>query len=295
MAMNLRNPIQLLRGTSAAIAAAQGKEGTLYYDSSRGTLCIRRKDGGLYDLVRSWTASDAGPTIYVDSVNGSDDNTGFIESSPIRSLEKAFTLSTLLASVAKVNIILYPGDYTVAIPRWPTCDIKSKYSDNKANVSINSLVSYAAYPKLYDLNIHLLGHVDTLACYVRVENCNVYIDYNESKDGVLRAARNAAIELVNTVIDGTSKNVYTMAAADFSSAIIFEDVTMKNINATFAVVSVARSSVILLTSAIIDGGNVVGKRYMVYKGGTIETGNRGVNAIPGTIAGTVSDEDAYYY
>ena len=131
MAMNLLNPIQLLRGSSGAIAATSGEEGTLYYDSSRGTLCIRRKDGGLYDLVRSWTA--------------------------------------------KVTIILYPGDYTVAIPRWPTCDIKSKYSDNKANVSINSLVCYAAYPKLYDLNMHLLGHVDTRACYIRVENCNVYI------------------------------------------------------------------------------------------------------------------------
>lgn len=32
MAMNLLNPIQLLRGTSAAIAAAQGKEGTLYME-----------------------------------------------------------------------------------------------------------------------------------------------------------------------------------------------------------------------------------------------------------------------
>lgn len=32
MAMNLLNPIQLLRGTSAAIDAAHGKEGTLYME-----------------------------------------------------------------------------------------------------------------------------------------------------------------------------------------------------------------------------------------------------------------------
>lgn len=41
MAMNLLNPIQLLRGTSAAIAAAQGKEGTLYYDTDRNILVTK--------------------------------------------------------------------------------------------------------------------------------------------------------------------------------------------------------------------------------------------------------------
>lgn len=297
MAMNLLNPIQLLRGTSAAIAAAQGKEGTLYYDTDRNIL-VTKGTASTNLSIRSYEDNSTSPTIYVDAVNGNDNNSGFTEDSPLKTFERAIFLTTVRYGIRRPNIMLYPGDYyynnneSVCFDR--SVDIRA-IGDTKPNLYMNITSVYASYPSFSGLNIHFLGCLSIHGSYVRVTNSNIYVDYTETIGGALYCSRSGVLECENVVIDGTNKNTYILLRADFNSAIILSNATIQNVNAQGSVVWSERGSIIHTSTDITDGGNVTGKRYTIEAGGTISVGGRGENAIPGTIAGTKASIDTYYY
>ena len=297
MASNLLNPIQLLRGTSAAIAAAQGKEGTLYYDTDRDVL-VTRGASSTNIVVRSYEENAKSPTIYVDAVNGNDNNSGFTEDSPLKTFEHAMFLTTVRYGIRRPNIKLYPGDYyydnATGVSFDRSIDIQA-IGDTKPNLYMNATSVYVAYPSFSGINIHLLGRLSIHNSYVRVSKSNIYVDYTESVGGVLYCSRNSVLETDTIIIDGTNKNTYMLMRADFNSAIILSNATIQNVNAQGSVVWSERGSIIYTSTDITDGGNVTGKRYTIGAGGTISVGGRGENAIPGTIAGTKVSIDTYYY
>lgn len=112
---------------------------------------------------------------------------------------------------------------------------------------------------------------------------------------------------------------YTIALADANACIQFNACKLNSINNTSSSISSARNSVIYVNNeteingsfssatmtAYLGGlisidpsanitGNCIGTRYKVYKNGVIDSFGRGAEAIPGTIAGTVSTGGQYY-
>ena len=160
---------------------------------------------------------------------------------------------------------------------------------------MNNTGIFAAYPSFSGLNIYLLDRLSIHSSYVSITKSNIYVDYTESVGGVLCCSRSGVLTLADTTIDGTNKDTYSLFHDDFNSSTILTDVTIQNVNAQNAVVYVEHGSLFHISTDIIDGGNVTGKRYALGAGGTIAVDGRGENAIPGTIAGTKASIDTYYY
>lgn len=300
MAMNLLNPIQLLRGTSASIAAAQGKEGTLYYDKSRGVL-ITKNTAAFDTHVRVFDDTSVSQSIYVDAANGSDDNSGFSDTEPVKTIDKAFWLCLVRTGVQKPTIRLAAGTYSTDIVDFPDCIIVGSgidatiidvpYIKKQSGVlhvsdceirsnrvdSINSSITvYGANFWTDNVRLHILS------------NCTRGIYFGDSSYGYM----NNSIISANNLTIGDN-----LIAVHFGSCLLISTLELDgNINVNRAVVFSSGNSYVHITTGtkITATGTVTGSRYTIYDGAIIYSGGSGPNAIPGTKAGSVDSGGAYY-
>lgn len=295
MAMNLRNPIQLLRGTGKAIESASSNDGTMFYDTEKGIFRVKRADGGFYDSVRAWEDVISVPTIYVDSVNGSDDNAGFSQSSPIKSIDKAVYFLMLMNSSVVPTIYLEPGTYTTSVSAFPKCNIQGS-DKNSCIINIDKLEGRDSFFSISDctLNFHSAGTgnacVTAYGGYYMIRNC--VINTSETAKNLIYAGDSSYVFISNLDVyfDGYS---YThILISNYSSATVVKNVVIHGTVTVESTVRCGMNASFDIQSFTTDG-SVTGSRYSVAASGIINVSGAGENAIPGTTAGTVSDGGLY--
>lgn len=300
MAMNLSNPIQLLRGTTAAIAAAQGKEGTLYYDKSRGVLMT--KNTAAFDThVRVFDNTSVSQSIYVNAVNGSDDNSGFSDTEPVKTIDKAFWLCLVRTGVQKPTIRLAAGTYSTDIVDFPDCIIVGsgidatiidvpyvKKQSGVLHVSDCEIRSNGVDPSNASITVFGVNFwTDNVRLNI-LSNCTTGIYFGDSSYGYMH---NSIIRANNLTIGDNLISVH------FGSCLLISTLELDgNITVNKAVVFSSGNSYVHITTGtkITATGTVTGSRYAIYDGAIIYSGGSGPNAIPGTKAGSVDSGGAYY-
>ena len=300
MAMNLLNPIQLLRGTSASIAAAQGKEGTLYYDKSRGVL-ITKNTAAFDTHVRVFDDTSVSQSRDVDAVNGSDDNSGFSDTEPVKTIDKAFWLCLVRTGVQKPTIRLAAGTYSTDIVDFPDCIIVGSGIDATI-IDVPYVKKQSGVLHISDCEIRSNG-VDSSNSSITVyganfwtdnvrlnilSNCTTSIYFGDSSYGYIH---NSIVNANNRTIDGS------LIATNFGSCVNISTLELDgNITVDRAVVASGGNCYIEIGEGtkITTTGTVTGPRYLAYNGGIIASNGSGTNAIPGTKAGSVASGGAYY-
>ena len=299
MAMNLLNPIQLLRGTNAAINAAQGKEGTLYYNNMYRTLDMKGSDA-LYHGVRTFDTPSDSPAIFVDAENGDDSNSGIDVESPVKTIDKAFWLCNLRNSIVRPSIMVRPGSYESSITKLPDCYING---DSKDTVTIQFDSIVAPYGKaLYFSKAHIQinGLHDDVSIigynsYVYFDDC--YIKINADSNGVLCSYDSSYMFISNCMIDTQNLTVASVFKTICCSALVINGTNniVGNTNVTAGTAAVYSNSIIsIYGNAVGYSGTITGRKYTVNSGGVIETSGIGANAFPGTIDGVLTNGGAYY-
>ena len=275
MAMNLRNPIQLLRGTSASIAAEQGKEGTLYYDKNRGVL-ITKNTAGFDTHVRVFDATSVSQSIYVDAVNGSDDNSGFSDTEPVKTIDKAFWLCLVRTGVQKPTIRLAAGTYSTDLVDFPDCIIVGSGIDatiidvpyvkkqsgvlhvsdceirsNRVDSSNNSITVYGVNFWTDNVRLNILS------------NCTSGIYFGDCSYGYMH---NSIISANNITIGDN------LISVPFGSCLLISTLELDgNITVNGAVVFSSGNGYVHITTGtkITATGTVTGSRYTIYDGAII--------------------------
>ena len=298
MASNLLNPIQLLRGTSAAIAAAQGKEGTLYYDTDRAVL-VMRSSSGSNTCVRTLSDPYGHPPIWVDAANGDDNNSGFDEEKSIKTLAKAFELCVVRNSFEVPVIKLKTGTYqlTNTATTFQSSIIIQGIEDN---VIIESHEVTIEFCNISFENIQLIidGTFRAFKALCDFINCIIMSTSAGSYSCVLIADYMSSFGFTGTTIDGSNIERESAISSVIGSSIHFAQTggnIIRNINATKAVCACTNAAIINLGAAVGNGGNVIGKRYSVDQGGIILSHALGANALPGSEAGSANSETGGTY
>ena len=298
MAMNLRNPIQLLRGTGRDIASQTGKEGALYFDTETGTLLVHN-GSELNILTRVFNDPILSPTIYVDAENGDDSNYGFSESAPVKTFDRALVLTNVVNSVFISNIKLAAGTYITEVKEVPNCIImgdsmdttfinmpyfknESKYvSVNNVTITASSVdnntIAFSSYEgTLHFINTRLRASGDVNAILYGGDNSYVYISHVE--------------------LDMTNVNGRSLIYSNFSSAINLYDLHIRgNVTVDYTVFALGNSYIFIDPNGpIVNHGTVTGSRYRAAYGSVIATDGQGATAIPGTSDGTVAGNGYYY-
>lgn len=294
MAMNLLNPIQLLRGTSAAIAAAQGKEGTLYYDTDRGTLQVRGYDK-LYAVPRLQEDILQSFVIHVNASAGSDSNSGYTQDKPLRTLNRALEIVQGICGIRRPIIRMYAGEYT-----WDDAcagidtSIAFEGAESGVTLVIDGLGIYGAHVSFANMNIDMSKPIACQGALVIYDGVTVKLTASAYQNVPIQSYWSSAVAINNTTIDGNDKTIDSLFIADGSSNIIFTgNNIVKNITCNMAVVTIINNSHIYTLYAIQNGGNVIGRRYRLQNGAVMNTSGIGPNAIPGTQDGTVDNTSVF--
>ena len=298
MASNLLNPIQLLRGTSAAIAAAQGKEGTLYYDIDRDVL-VMRSSSRSNTCVRALSDPYGHPPIWVDAVNGDDNNSGFTEEKPIKTLAKAFELCVVRTSFEVPVIKLKTGTYQLA-----NTDNTLQSSVIIQGIEDNAIVEFPEvtieFCNISFENIYIIidGTFRAVKALCDFTNCTITSTSVGTYNCVLLADHMSSFGFTGTTIDGSNIERESAISSVIGSSIHFGQTggnIIRNVNATKAVCACTNAAIINLGAAVGNGGNVIGKRYSVDQGGIILSHALGANALPGSEAGSANSETGGTY
>lgn len=299
MAMNLRNPIQLLRGTSAAIAAAQGKEGTLYYDTARNLLATSNGASLNYQVCVYNSVTNT-PNIYVDSTNGDDNNSGFSSESPVKTLDKAIWLCKTLNSLVVPNIYMAKGEYTIGAYELPSCTLSGTGENSDSIIVYCSQFYTRNYIQVSNITVDIeVSDESKSAFYVvngflYMDNCKSNILANCSS--VFDARANSYVFVSNTEINTNNIKCGTVIFADFVSAINinYPSSFTGGASSTTAFAYAANSSTMDFDASLTFSGSYTGKRYLAVTGAIIFSHNSGANYLPGDAAGTTSYGGAYY-
>lgn len=300
MAMNLLNPVQLLRGTSAAIAAAQGKEGTLYYDKSRGVL-ITKNTAAFDTHVRVFDDTSVSQSIYVDAVNGSDDNSGFSDTEPVKTIDKAFWLCLVRTGVQKPTIRLAAGTYSTDIVDFPDCTIVGSGIDATI-IDVPYVKKQSGILHVSDCEIRSNG-VDSDNSSITVYGVNFWTD-NVRLNILSNCAKGIYVGdssygyMHNSIVNANNLTIgSSLIDTNFCSCLHISTLKLDgNITVNSAVISSGGNCYVKIVTGtkITATGTVTGSRYLAYSGGIIDSGGSGANAIPGTEAGSVESGGAYY-
>lgn len=299
MASNLLNPIQLLRGTSAAIAAAQGKEGTLYYDTDRAIL-VTRSDTGSNTCVRTFDDPYGQPTIFVDAVNGDDDNYGFGSDKPVKTLSKAFWLSVVRRSFLLPRIYLNTGTYYIDdASTFLQSSMHIEGAQDGVVIQCPDVTFDFCDISMNNISIIVDGTIRLTRAWCNFADCIITSTSVGSYNCVLIADHMSSFGFIGTTIDGSNIERESAISSVIGSSIHFGQTggnIIRNVNATKAVCACTNAAIINLGAAVGNGGNVIGKRYSVDQGGVILSHSLGENALPGSEAGAVNTATggAYY-
>lgn len=300
MAMNLLNPIQILRGTTASIAAAQGKEGTLYYDKSRGVLVT--KNTAAFDThVRVFDNTSVSQSIYVDAVNGSDGNSGFSDTEPVKTIDKAFWLCLVRTGVQKPTIRLAAGTYSTGIVDFPDCTIVGSGIDATI-IAVPYVKKQSGILHISDCEIRS-NEVDPDNCSITVYGVNFWtsnarLNILSNCDKGIYIGDSSYCYMYNSIIKANNRTiVYSLIDVNFCSNLHTHALKLDgNITVNGNVVASGGNCYVVMDNGtkITATGTVTGSRYLVYCGGVINSNGSGPNAIPGTKAGYVESGGAYY-
>ena len=299
MAMKLLNPIQLLRGTSAAIAAAQGKEGTLYYNTDRGILAARHATG-LNTCVRTFDDSYSQPAIFVDAINGDDNNSGFDADKPVKTLSKAFWLCVARRSFMFPAIYLNTGTYYIEeIAKNLHSSVFIKGAQDGVVIQCPDITLDFCDISMSDVSLVVNGSFRGTRAWCNFSNCTITSTSVGSYDCVLIADHMSSFGLTNTTVDGSNIERASAVQSVIGSFLHFGQTggnIIRNVNATKSVCLCTNAAIINIGAAVKDGGNVTGRRYAVDQGGIILSHAFGANALPGSEAGAANTETggAYY-
>ena len=301
MAMNLRNPIQLLRGLPSQIRDSNAAEGTLYYDRTHGALVTKSASGFKYSPVLADTIG-TGMLIYVDANAGNDDNDGLSNESAVRTLDKAFWIASLVLNSYFPTIQLAAGTYSMNSRTWPDCFVFGEDKDTtiincKAlqiishhielggvtlnisdSVSACNLVGYQS--NVVITNSKIISNEDTSffiyigdSGYMFMENVELDISNRTFSTGILCAALSSAIQLAGNITFIGPATALVGNITLFTNSII-------NIRDDYAVIS--------------NQGTITGPRYLANLGSILFAHNKGAYVFPGTSDGILQTGAAYY-
>ena len=290
MAMNLHNPIQLLRGTTKAIDAANSAVGTQFYDTGRGILRVKRSDEGFDDMSRAWGSVSNRPDIYVDANNGSDDNAGFDESSPVQTIDKALYLSTLVNSCRVPSIHLAPGTYDTDLVFFAPCIIQGS-DKNTCIINIPFVETFNIYVFINNCTVNVQSINDASnaisvygGCF-KLQDC--IIGASQNGTAFAYAGDNGYFYISDCDINFDNRVYNQLLSTNYSSAALIRNLTIHgSVTVDTAVCSCNGNSFFGISNFTTDG-TVTGRRYYIYNNSSISVAGAGEHAIPGTIDGTV--------
>lgn len=175
------------------------------------------------------------------------------------------------------------------------------FSEDKPFKTLEVAISYVlkSIRVSGNVKIYLLSNV-TLSGQMSIripQEMNIYIEgkdtqYTIDLNGYYFQVYSGGLIFRNINISGTCE-YFLVSNGGFTGAsniYLMSDVSLNGI-ATSATVRAIYAGQILITGSIT--GSVTGKRYTCSYGGCIITGNKGANAIPGTIAGTCDSSSTY--
>lgn len=300
MALRIPSNIRQVHGTSAQVQNISTAAGSLFYDTGRELFLFSTQNGTKYLA----TAGDIRirTTIYVDSVNGSDDNTGFSEDSYLKTLDKAISLlNTVYNNQRDYTIKLAAGEYTCSVnvlPRFTDIDgagidkttliMPGLHQTNRTTVLRNMTINISDYSGSFCLAFY--------TCHVTFNNVRINIT-GEANSSVIYVGDLSYMSTDNLSINCNNKSYKDLIFVNFQSVLninINTALTISDIECTRATITVGSGAI-----AFIEGnvtGTVTGHRYYLYRGGSIQSAGKGANAIPGTIDGyTDNGTGSMYY
>lgn len=298
MAMNLRNPIQLLRGLPSQIRDSNAAEGTLYYDRTHGTLVTKSVSGFKYSPVLADTIG-IGTNIYVDANAGNDDNDGLSKESAVRTLDKALFLATLLINYERPVINVGEGTYEFSSNTIPSCYL---IGTGKDKTVINGTMRYVENRELDIVGCTLNFSGSPIASAMPILNSRVYIEgvkiiANADGEYVSYGADSSFVYIKDSDFDVTNRTFSGIIASSLSSAVQF----CGNINfignctvRAGSVIAYANSIVDVEPSATFTGVGITGPRYFADRGSIIYSGGKGAYVLPGTSDGVLTTGAVYY-
>lgn len=299
MALRIPSNIRQVRGTSAQVQKISAAAGSLFYDTDRELFLFSTQTGTKHFT----TAGDINirTTIYVDSVNGSDNNTGFSEEAPLKTLDKAiFLLNTVYNMQRDYTIKLAAGEYTCSVnvlPRFTDIDgagidsttltMPGLNQTNRTTVLRNLTVNISDYNSYFCLAFY--------TCHVSLENVRINIT-GTATQSIIYVGDNSYMSIVDVTMNCNSKSYQDVIFVNYLSVCsinINKTLTINNAVCTRATITSGSGAI-----AFIEGnvtGTVTGRRYYCYRGGSIQSVGKGASAIPGTIAGYTDDNTGSMY
>lgn len=298
MAMNLRNPIQLLRGLPSQIRDSNAAEGTLYYDRAHGALVTKSASGFKYSPVLADTIG-TGMTIYVDANAGNDDNDGLSKGSAVRTLDKALFLATLLINYERPVINVGEGTYKFSSNTIPSCYL---IGTGKDKTVINGTMHYVENRELDIVDCTLNFSGSPISSTMPILNSRVYIEdvkiiANADGEYFLYGADSSFVYIKNSDFDVTNRTFLGIVASSLGSAVQFGENINFIGNCTVSIGSViayANSIVDVEQSATFTGVGITGPRYFADRGSIIYSGGNGAYIFPGTSDGILQTGATYY-
>ena len=295
MASNLLNPIQLLRGTSAAIAAAQGKEGTLYYDTDRGTLQVKGSDR-LYIVPRLQEDTTQSFVIHVNASTGNDSNSGYTPDKPLRTLNRALEIVQGVCGIRRPIIRMYAGEYTWDDDILPGLDISVAFSGAESGVILNmdGHGFYTCHASFTNMTINSSKQLVMYTGFIEYINCTVNITGQIDGTGCIQSYHSGAVMVQDTILDCNNNYCTYGYIADDGSSMLFigDNNIIRNIQC-YAVLDCSNGSSMRINRTIQNGGNVTGRRYKIEVNSSINTSGKGPNTIPGSQDGTVDSTSVF--
>lgn len=300
MAMNIPSNIRQVRGTSAQVSNVSAASGCLFYDIDRELFLYSTENGTKYFT----TAGDINilPTIYVDSVNGSDDNIGFSEVSPLKTLDKAIFLANVMYnSTHGYKIKLAAGEYTCnldTIPRFT--DI---YGDGVGStiLTVSKLALTGIANMLSDMTLNISDYSGSFClafymCHTTLHNVHVNIT-GETDSSIIYIGDNSYVNIDGLTINCNNKSYKDILFVNYLSTCNININSILAINdgvCTRATATVGDGALLSVEGSMT--GTVTGNRYYCYRGGIIQSCGKGASAIPGSSAGSMESNTgcAYY-
>lgn len=303
MAMNIPSNIRQVRGTSAQVQNVSADAGSLFYDTER-ELFLYSAIAGNETIVRAGNVGDS-RIIYVDANNGSDDNSGITVSSPLKTFDKAvYIANTVFSRFGVPTIQLASGVYNTDLSSFP--DNLKVIGSSKDDTVLNcgTLAMSRRFFDFSSLHLHIVGSADTKRTFAiygsegYFRSCKISFDVTDI-DYLMYIGDVSYLFVGATDIDGGNTSVVSAIYITYFTNFTITGTgasSIANVTCSTSVCEGTYGAQFVLNNNFIDGGNVTGKRYKLLRGATVQSIGKGVNAIPGTEAGTVdaSTGAAYY-
>lgn len=190
---------------------------------------------------------------------------------------------------------MYAGEYT-----WgdtdPYTDISIAFEGAESGVTLvtNGLGVYGAHVSFASMNIDISKPIICQGAFIVYDEVTVKFTASAYQNAPIQSYWSGVVFINSATIDGNDKTIDRLFLADGNSSIVFtSNNIVKNVTCNTAVMTNINNSYIYMTSAIQNGGNVIGSRYRLQNGAVMNTSGIGPNAIPGTQDGTVDNTSVF--